>query len=52
MNERRGDPMLARLHDESAERQSEAAASAEAVRQLDAAVEGDELEDARSGERD
>jgi hypothetical protein len=52
VNEQRGDPMLARLHDECAERQSEAAASAEALRQLDAAVEGDVLEDAHRGERD
>ena len=34
--------MLARLHDESAERQDEAADKAEATRRADAAVEGDQ----------
>jgi hypothetical protein len=51
VNEERGESMLSRLHRETAERQSAAAASAEGLRQLDVAAEGDKLDDSPAGER-
>jgi hypothetical protein len=45
MNTERGESTMARRHEQTAERHGEAAVAAEALRQLDVAVEGDQLDD-------
>jgi hypothetical protein len=45
LNEERGDDKMARLHQDSAERQADAASDAETLIELDRQIEGDQLGD-------